>query len=67
MAFTSIDKIHTIYIYIFNIFIMNMKVSQSCPTLCEPMDYNLPGSSVQGILQAKMPEWVTISFFMGSS
>ena len=46
---------------------VKMKVAQSCPTLCEPMDYNLPGSSVQGILQAKILEWVTISFFMGSS
>ena len=34
---------------------VKMKVAQSCPILCEPMDYNLPGSSVQGILQAKMP------------
>ena len=31
---------------------------QSCPTLCDPMDYSSPGSSVHGILQAKILEWV---------
>ena len=35
-------------------------VTQSCPTLCDPMDCSPPGSSVHGILQAKMLEWVTI-------
>ena len=41
--------------------------SQSCPTLCDPMDYILPGSSVHGILQARILEWVAISFSRGSS
>ena len=41
-------------------------VAQSCLTLCDPMDCNLPGSSIQGILQAKILEWVAISFSMGS-
>ena len=35
-------------------------VTQSCPTLCDPMDYSPPGSS--GILQARILEWVAISF-----
>ena len=35
------------------------EVAQSCPTLCDPMDYSLPGSSVHGILQARVLEWVT--------
>ena len=35
---------------------------QSCPTLCDPMDYSLPGSSVHGILQARVLEWVAIAF-----
>ena len=39
----------------------------SCPTLCNPMDYSLPGSSVHGILQARILEWVAISSFRGSS
>ena len=43
------------------------KVSQSYPTLCNPMDCNLPGSSVHGILQARILEWVAIPFSRGSS
>ena len=38
------------------------KVVQSCPTLCDPMGCSLPGSSVHGIFQARVLEWVTISF-----
>ena len=36
-------------------------------TLCDPMDYNPPGSSIQGIFQARILEWVAISFSRGSS
>ena len=43
------------------------KVTQSCLTLCDPMDYSLPGFSIHGIFQAKVPEWVAISFSRGSS
>ena len=43
------------------------EVAQSCPTLRDPMDYSLPGSSVHGILQARILEWVAIPFFRGSS
>ena len=42
-------------------------VALSCPTLCDPMDCSLPGSSVHGILQARILEWVAISFSRGSS
>ena len=35
---------------------------QSCPTLCDPIDSSPPGSPVPGILQARAPEWVAISF-----
>ena len=38
------------------------KVAQSFPTICYPMDSSLPGSSVHGILQARVLEWVAISF-----
>ena len=38
------------------------KSLQSCPTLCDPIDGSLPGSPVPGILQARMLEWVAISF-----
>ena len=42
-------------------------VTQSCPTLCDPMDYSPPGSSVHGISQARILEWVAISISKGSS
>ena len=42
-----------------------MLVTQLCLTLCDPMD--LPGSSVHGIFQARILEWVAISFSRGSS
>ena len=38
------------------------EVTQSCPTLCDPMDCSLPGSSVHGIFQARVLEWVAIAF-----
>ena len=43
------------------------EVAQLCPTLCDPVDCSLPGSSIHGILQARILEWVTISFSRGSS
>ena len=41
---------------------MKVKVTQLCPTLCDPVDYR-----VRGILQARILEWVAYSFFRGSS
>ena len=43
------------------------EVAQSCLTLCDPRDCSLPGSSVHGIFQARVLEWVAISFSRGSS
>ena len=43
------------------------ELAQSCPTLCDPMDCSLPGSSLHGILQARVLEWVAIAFSRGSS
>ena len=37
-------------------------ITESCPTLCDPVDCSPPGSSVHGILQARILEWVAISF-----
>ena len=37
-------------------------VAQLCPTLCEPIDCSTPGSSVHGIFQARVLEWVAIAF-----
>ena len=39
------------------------EVDQSCPTLCDPVDCSLPGSSTHGIFQARVLEWVAIAFF----
>ena len=41
---------------------VKVKVAQSCPTLCNSMDCSPPGSSVHGILQAGIMEWVAIPF-----
>ena len=71
---TKIDVYVYIYIYI-HIFIYMMCVcvcvcvcvhAQWCQTLSDPMDCSLPGSSVHGILQARILEWVAISFSKGS-
>ena len=43
------------------------EVVQSCLTLCNPMDCSLQGSSIHGIFQARVLEWVVISFSRGSS
>ena len=38
------------------------EVAQLCPTLCDPMDCSLPGSSIHGIFQARVLEWGAIAF-----
>ena len=38
------------------------EVTQSCLTLCDPMDWSLPGSSIHGIFQARVLEWGAIAF-----
>ena len=43
------------------------EVAKSCPTLCDPMDCSLPGSTVHGIFQARVLEWGAISFSRRSS
>ena len=49
------------YVYV----CMHAKSFQLCPTLWDPMDCSLPGSSVHGILQARILEWVAIPFSRG--
>ena len=46
---------------------MYVLVAQLCPTICDPMDCSPPGSSVHGIVQAWILDWVAISFARGSS
>ena len=41
---------------------VKVKLLSKCPTLRDPMDYSLPGSSVHGIFQARVLEWVAIAF-----
>ena len=43
------------------------EVAQSCPTLSDPMDCNLPGSSVHGIFQARVLEWGAIAFSVNAA
>ena len=54
---------YNIYVYIY----VKVKVVQSCSTFCNPMDCSLSGSSVHGILQARILEWVAIPSSRGSS
>ena len=53
-AFSGLD--------LFSVTAAAAKSLQSCPTLCDPIDGSPPGSSVSGILQARILEWVAISF-----
>ena len=46
---------------------VTVKSLSRVPTLCDPMDCSLPGSSLHGILQARVLEWVAVSFSRGSS
>ena len=51
-----------VYMQVFSTSLSEVKVTQSCPTLCDPMDY-----AVHGTLQAKILEWVAFPFSRGSS
>ena len=46
---------------------LHVKLLQSCPTLCDPMDYSLQGSSVHGIFQLRILKWVAMPSSRGSS
>ena len=46
----------------FFIYTCESEVAQWCPTLCDPVDFGLPGFSIHGILQARILEWVAIFF-----
>ena len=53
--------------YPMSLTLVNSEVAQSCPTLCNFVDCSPPDSSIHGILQARILEWVAISFSRGSS
>ena len=59
---------HVIIIFLAHIYTVAASAAaakslQSCATLCDPIDGSPPGSQVPAILQARIPEWVAISFF----
>ena len=58
------NKLRTLVFFILTISVL---AAQSYPTLCNPIDYSPPGSSVDGILQVRVLEWVAIPFIRGSS
>ena len=66
--FSSHPLQHLLFVDFFSLsFFFFFEVAQSCPTLCDPMGYSLPRSSLHGILQGRVLEWVAISFSRGSS
>ena len=56
-----------VYTYLVKWSLELVRVAQSCLTLCNPMDCSLPGSSVHGILQARVLQWVAMPFSRGFS
>ena len=58
---------HCLIIYFNQIYLSLCLVTQTCPTLCDSMECSPPGSSVHGIFQAIVLEWIDISFSRGSS
>ena len=64
MCFNPILANHStlFLLFFFNIFSLKVNVAQSCPTLCNPMDY-----AVHEMLQARILEWVAYHFSRGSS
>ena len=62
-----VPDIQSGHLYPESTYILRSEVAQSCPTLCDPVDYSPPGFSVHRILQARILEWVAISFSRGSS
>ena len=60
-------KLKAVRIYILLMLTLKLRATQSCLTLCEPMDCSTPGFTVHGILQAGRLEWVACPFSRGSS
>ena len=53
--------------WVMSLSLLKVFVAQSCLTLCDRMDCSPPGSSVHGILQARILEWVAVPFSRGYS
>ena len=67
VLFSSGLSFHYCFFYSFAWANVCAQLLQSCPTLCDPVDCSLPGSSVHGILQARRLEWVAMPSSRGSS
>ena len=65
MPCSVFDYHHRLFSVLFWV-ILGVSVSQSCPTLCDPVDCSQSGSSVHGILQARMLEWGSLSLLQGT-
>ena len=68
-SWTRLCEFHCLFLYlsIFNLRIIGGLVAKSCLTFCDSMDYSPPSSSLRGISQAKILEWVATSFSRRSS
>ena len=62
-----INKYICTYIIDYHLGACQVHATQSCPTLCDPVDCSQPGSFIHGIFQARILEWVAISSSRGSS
>ena len=63
----AILKARTLWAHIYMNVKVKVLVTLSCPTLCDPMNHSPPGSSVHGILQARILDWIAMPFSRGSS
>ena len=59
----SCKPVNLSYVTYYITYVPVCSVTQSCLTLCDPMDWSPPGSSVHGTLQARILEWVAIPYF----
>ena len=64
---TSFHSTLELFFRLFLLFLCVVLVTESCLTLCDPLNFSPPGSSAQGILQARILEWIAIPFSGGSS
>ena len=63
---TSLESFFEVFLNLYSKLCMHAESLQSCLTLYDPMDHSWPGSSVHGILQARILEWIAFSSFRGS-
>ena len=58
MGYICVVELYELFVYLTYIYIYETEVAQSCPTLCDPMDCCLLGTSIHEIFQARVLEWV---------